>query len=335
MLAALLQASVLAGPPTLDSSSLVWRAPAECPGVEQLRDRIDEFAPGMLADAERLGVQIDGGIDAIEGRFEATIRIENQAGVSVRRFAAADCELIGDASALVIAVTLAPLETAAGLSERPQVQRPSEPDHQPAPTDEPPTSEPAAVLDEPSPPTFALSFTPEDDGPSDTSLRVGLRAFGGVSYGPTNTGHGMVGGALALLSERWRVELAGWWSPPRVVRRTELGGVFSGWALAGRGCYVPTVRRLEFPLCPAVELGQVRGRGLDELAIVDEANFLWIALGLGQGLWFAPHERFAVGVDARVAVPLRSGGFVVDDRRIQRLVPVAVSGFAGVEVRLP
>ena len=344
MLAFLLQAWLLAGPAAQTSNhglSLAWDAPAGCPNIEQLRARIAEFAPGVLDDPTIAGVRVDGRIEAFPGRFEATIRVENQDGASVRRFGAADCELVADASALVIAVALAPVESASTMRERPPTQTPAEPVEPAAQPDESqapePEEQPAEQSQEQgSPPALVISLGPEQGERAESPLvRVGLRAFGGAAYGPTDTGYGVLGGGLALFSNRWRVELAGSWSPPRVVRRGDLGGTFEGWTIAARGCFVPSWRRLEFPLCPGLEFGRVHGRGLDELPVVREASFPWIALGLAQGLWFVPHERLALGVDAQLVVPLRGGAFVVEDRQVQRLVPVGIRALVGVEVRLP
>lgn len=346
MLAASLTAWVLAGPPSVDadpSASLVWEAPAECPDIEQVRQRIDGLAPGMLEQARG---RIEARIERVDERFEATIHIQNQAGESSRQFAGSECKLVADAAALVIAVTLAPIETASHLASHapaaPPTQVPSEREEAAPIPSEPskqigaPTLERApAPSDDDDGSSFALTLAPRDEAPPSSRVRVALRASGGAAYGPTNTAYGSIGGALALFAPGWRVELAGSWSIPREVRRADVGGTFTGWAITTKGCYVPSWRRLEFPLCPGVELGQVQGRGLDELPLVQDASYLWVALGLGQGLWFALHERFALGVEARMAVPLRRGAFVVDDRQVQRMVAVAITGLAGVELRLP
>ncbi|PRQ09105.1 hypothetical protein [Enhygromyxa salina] len=114
--------------------------------------------------------------------------------------------------------------------------------------------------------------------------------------------------------------------------------MFNGWFIAGRGCFVPAVgarERIELPICGGGELGQVRGRGVDELPVVDEASLLWVALALGQGLWFSPIERLAVGLDVQLAVPLQRGSFSVETAEIQQIAPVSVRGLVGVELRLP
>lgn len=141
-----------------------------------------------------------------------------------------------------------------------------------------------------------------------------------------------------MFGERWRAELGGAWTPSRELVREGIGGRFDAWRVSARGCFVPTLGardRLELPLCPGVEFGQVRGRGLDSLPIALEASFPWVALGLGQGLWFAPLDRLAIGVDVQLAVPLRGGRFLIETIEIQRIAPLAVRGLVGVELRLP
>jgi hypothetical protein len=169
-------------------------------------------------------------------------------------------------------------------------------------------------------------------------VRAGLRVVGGASYGPTDAGFGDLGATVAVFAGRWRAELGGAWTPARELRRDGIGGRFDGWRVAARGCFVPRVgprERLEFPLCPGFEIGQVRGRGLDDLPVALAASFPWIALALGQGLWFAPLSRLAIGVDLQLAVPVRGGRFLIETVEIQRIAPLSVRGLVGIELRLP
>ena len=104
----------------------------------------------------------------------------------------------------------------------------------------------------------------------------------------------------------------------------------------GRACFAPRVgerERIELPACGGVELGAVRGRGLDELPVATQASFLWVAPALAQGLWFSPIERVGIGAQVQLAVPLNRGSFAIDTIEVQRVAAVSVRGLAGIELR--
>jgi hypothetical protein len=333
------------GPPIQRPSEgvpLRWDAPLECPNEAALRERVDALVPGLLARPDTAQSRVEVEVEAAAERYAATVVVRNSDGETRRQFAAPDCEIVADAAALILAVALDPVGVSVGRSE-PASRTPSEPPTSEPPPSEPPPSEPPlspaerqlpieADPIEPSPAIGRASDSVADERPRD--LGVGVRVLGGGGYGPTNTGYATIGGTIALLGPRWRVELGGLWATPRVVRADAgFGGRFDGWAVLGRGCFAPKIRRLELPSCGGLELGSVRGRGLDELPISDRASFLWIALAVAQGLWFAPIERVGIGLQLDLAVPLNRGGFTIETTEVQRIAAVTVRGLAGVELR--
>jgi hypothetical protein len=322
------------GPPIqrpTEGVPLRWQAPLECPDQAALRERVDALVAGLLdrpdAAKSRVEIEVRPGVEG----YEATVIVRNGDGETRRDFAAEDCETVTDAAALILAVALDPVGASMGLP----VEAPVEP----TPPSEPRASEPEVapelpVRTEPEQPAIVdLSDLPvEDERPR--NLGVGVRVLGGGGYGPTNTGYGTIGGTLALIGPRWRAELGGLWAIPRVIRPAAgFGGSFDGWAVLGRGCFAPKIRRLELPTCGGVELGSVRGRGLDELPIAGQASFLWVALAAAQGLWFSPIERVGIGVELGVAVPLNRGTFTIENTEVQRMAAVTVRGLAGIELK--
>jgi hypothetical protein len=328
------------GPPIQRPSEgvpLRWDAPLECPDAAALRERVHALVPGLLERPDAAGSRVEIEVSEGTGSYAATVVVRNSDGETRREFAAPDCETVADAAALVLAVALDPVGVSVGLSEL----GPSEPAaSEPTPTgpsvpEEPPVEPDPSVEAEPIelPPAITrASDSLADERPR--NLGVGVRVLGGGGYGPTNTGYATIGGTLALLGPRWRVEIGGLWAIPRVVRvDAGFGGRFDSWAVIGRGCFAPSIRRLELPLCGGVELGSVRGRGLDELPISGRASFLWIALAVAQGLWFSPIERVGIGVEVDLAVPLNRGVFAIESSEIQQIAAVTVRGLAGVELR--
>jgi hypothetical protein len=335
MLAALLTSAWLLGPPVQrprDVVPMTWEAPAECPHVEDVVARVHALAPGVLAEPS--SARVVASVRSVEARYEVEVRVLAGDDEFRRAFVGDSCDEVANAVALVVAVLLDPVSSATEVRTQPTA------DVSPTPVIEtvplPPPTPPVTQPIEDRAPALEPVESPRRSSPR---VRAGLRVAGGGGYGPTNAGFGELGATAAVIGARWRAELGGVWIPSRVLRADgELGGRFDGWRIAARGCFVPQVGardRLELPLCPGFELGQVRGRGLDELPVVLTASFPWVAVALGQGLWFAPIERLAIGVDLQLAVPLRGGRFLVETVEIQRIAPVSVRGLAGIEVRLP
>jgi hypothetical protein len=336
----LAQVWLLIGPPIQRPSEgvpLRWQAPLECPDAAALRERVHALVPGLLERPDAAGSRVEVEIRAAAENYAAIVVVRNSDGETRRDFAAPDCETVADAAALILAVTLDPVGVSIGLSE-PASSEPaaSEPTPaEPSVPEEPPAEPEIPVEAEP------VELPPANDRASDSladerprRLGVGVRVLGGGGYGPTYTGYATIGGTIALLGPRWRVELGGLWAIPRVVRvDAGFGGRFDSWAVIGRGCFAPNIRRLELPSCGGVELGSVRGRGLDELPISGRASFLWIALAVAQGLWFSPIERVAIGLQLDLAVPLNRGVFGIETNEVQRIAAVTVRGLAGVELR--
>ena len=146
---------------------------------------------------------------------------------------------------------------------------------------------------------------------------------------------GQFGGRAALLGPRWRAELGGRWTTPRRLEVNGAAGVFDAWVIEARGCFVPTARTLEFPLCPGVELGSVRGRGVTPTSDADERSFLWVAPGLSQALSWVPVERFAIGLELGLVVPLTRGDFVVAESTIASMALVGGRALLNLELRIP
>lgn len=314
---------------------LDWQAPPSCPSADQLRERVRRYlpeldeplAPGATPMRARAIVEDESSAHVVE------LRMDNAAGQSVRRFSAADCELLTDAVALVIAVTWDPVEASLVLEEGAGGEAPVAP-----PPPEPPPPAPREGLS-PSPTPSARSSSssastatrPRDRG----AARLGLRVFGGGGYGPTNAAFGSLGGSVAVFSRRWRALVDGRWVLPRAVRLTgTVGGRFEAWTVGGAGCFVPARGRLEFPLCAGFEAGQLRGEGLPSLASVEGARFPHAALRVIPGVSWAPLERLAVGLDLALSAPLTRAEFTVDGAVVQGVAPVGVLVVAGLELRL-
>jgi hypothetical protein len=318
--------------------ALAWTGAGECPARNVVLERI--FAQGVAARIgdwvperhakAKLAVEVE--VVGEGPRFRADLRLRDADGESTRSFSAASCDALADATALIVAVTLDPVGVAnlhAGI-ERPESEPEPEPEPEPRPKPEPPP------LDEPPPIDLTLSASDETEPSSwPDELRVGVSIHAGGGWGPVAAFSGALGGRLALLGPRWRVEAGGRWATPRRIEADGAAGVFDAWLFEARGCFAAKLRRLDFPLCPGVEIGSVRGRGVPPTLTSTRRGFAWVAPSLSQGLNWAPVERFAIGVELGLVVPVTRGRFVVDESTIGGLALVGGRALAILELRLP
>lgn len=327
----------VAGPEPIE---LEWRAPPSCPSEAEVLERMRAQTPVIVSTTLRVRATIE----VRDSVATVALVLTNPDGESERSLSATDCAKLTDAIVLVVGVTveeLAIIRASEPESEpEPELESESEPETEPEPQPESepvPESEPESESQPESEPAPAVTITAPEPTPRRPRPRFGLRAFGGGGFGPTRGGHGNVGGALALFGDRWRYSLGASWSTPRTVAAgAEVRGRFQGWSIATRGCFVPIAAKvIELPLCAGIEAGQVRGRGLAPLPVTRSASLPWIAPNLAQGLWWAPIERLAIGVDLELNVSLTSGRFVVSDIEVERMAAIGLRGLAGIEVRLP
>jgi hypothetical protein len=326
-------------PPTLALSWSTAGASA-CPTRAQMLERIGaQGVAGQIGDwvPERheqaaLAVEVDVAIDG--DRWRANLTLIDADGRSQRSFTAESCAALAEATALIVAVTLDPVAVASFHASVAASGEPEPPEPEPEPEPVAPREPPPELA----PIDLTLSSTTTVDGPEQRwpeGLRVGLSLHGGVGWGPTAALHAPVGGRVGLFGSRWRVELGGRYSTPRTIESNLAAGIFDAWVVEGRGCFVPTARTVEFPLCPGVEFGSVRGRGVPPTSDPLRRSFLWVAPSLSQGISWAPVERFAIGLELGLMVPVTRGRFVVAQSRINNLAVVGGRALVVLELRLP
>jgi hypothetical protein len=331
---------------------LEWTVSPGCPNVDDLRARLRDRLPTVEQPLSpgAVPLEVSASILSAAQGFEAHIELRNGESTDERRLSSRDCSLLTDAIVLVIAVALDPVTMAAHESQRReargQASAPTTPRERPRDevpadqlTDGPAESSPIEPIPESAPAAgeLGVSLGSSDDATSIAfPLQVGLRALAGGGFGPTNSGFASLAGSVALIGARWRVVIDGRWVVRRsVVRDGGAGGRFDAWLVGAVGCYVPGPAKLELPVCAGVEAGQVRGEGVPTLAVIDRAAIPHVALRLAPGITWVPIERLAIGFDLELAAPLTRGEFVVDAIVVQRVVPAAVRGMLGIEIRLP
>lgn len=280
--------TAFAGPSVGEQLELGWSAPEGCPQTGEVRAAIDQYLGRDEFGDALSSVQISGRISAPTGAKPAKWRLDVEVrlpgGVVERAVEAARCEELAEAAGLMIAVALDPLRVSEVVEPR----------------------EPPPALPQPEPPP------PE----SPTRLGVGLRLGGAGQIGVLPTVGAGLWAAAALVGRRFRVELSGqYWFPANVrpfEDAPEAGARIQFGAGGVRACFVPTVRRFEFPSCLALEVGAVRAEGIG-LATSRVSQRLWVAAAAGQELVWVSRRRVGVWLGLDAVVGLAQPSFVVDD----------------------
>ena len=255
--------------------------------------------------------------------YTLVLRLDAGSGASERRFDAPSCAELLEPAAVVVAVAVDPL-----VEPPPRVpELPEDPQPRAAPPHE--EAAPRAVdLPREIP-------VPQRPRRSRWPLRSALGIFGGVDGGNLPAAGGLLAGSLGLLVGRARAELVVLHVFARTIDDDERGaGSFRITAARGQGCFEPRARRLSFPLCAGLELGAIRGIGVD-VPKTDRVRRLWLALVGSAGLAWAPIPRLALVVRGELVVGPRRHAFTLGGRALVTTGAVGARGLAGLELRLP
>lgn len=321
-----------------DGVEIRWQAPQECPDAVAVQARVERLLGKPLAEVEdQAVVEADAVVRArAEGGYDVALTTRSRTGERGRSLSSADCEVLADTVALVIAIAIDPRVVPMGDSGQQEaleeqaaaeVQEPPQEDVPP----EPVVSEP-----EPAPPSNAPEARPVDPA-ARPAVRAAVRAAAAAGVGLLPGLAPGVDAAVSLLRGRLRVELGfAWWFERMVALVGAEGRAgLRAWSMDARGCFVPSVSVVEFPLCGGVEAGLMRGRGLgiDEPA---RTNIPWVAVDLGPSIVFGPRRFIGLWLGVDLVVPVTRPTFAVDgERTTHRPAPVAGTAVLGVEGRFP
>jgi hypothetical protein len=353
ILLALLGPPALPPEPTIERVPLTldWNAEPGCPSRDELAAMLASLLPSLPAIPASEGalgrIAATGRVTTRASAWHVELEIASERGIERRGFAAETCMIAAEATALVIAVVIDPVELA---SREPTAEPDPDPDPDPEiaieaatiePTNPKPanpeprhfTRHPTKGRDE----TVRVHLDPPDPEPSRPSrARGGVALRGGGGFGPLRAGSGQLELRLAAFGRGWRWEARAAWLPP-VQLELDSGqrARFDGWLLGTRGCGVPTRDRFEFPLCIGIEAGQLRGEGRTSVPNPVRATQPWLAIELGPALAWTPIPNLAIGLELDAVIPLIAAGFSIDGDPILRTTPIGVRALVGLEVRFP
>ncbi|MEM6991389.1 MAG: hypothetical protein AAF721_12850 [Myxococcota bacterium] len=301
---------------------LQWTAPATCPSQAEVDRRIESNL--RTSTASDVDVYAEADVSETDGEFRLALRFRDVSGERV--VTSRDCRELADAAAFIVSIAIDPTLTPAP----PQPEPPPEPEPEPEPV-----VAPAPPVPPPRP--AAPVATPGEPDPNLRRGQLVVRIDGGPSLGALPALGGSLGVAIGGQLGRARVEAVGRFHFPQeqaLAAVPDAGARFMVGVAAQRGCAVPAVSRVEFPLCAGIELGSIRATGFGVDAPQTEHR-LWGAIALSPSIVV----RFGSvalwgGVDVaplwvRPRFEIRGGGTV------HRMGPVMGRALAGVEFRWP
>jgi hypothetical protein len=340
MLAVLAQPAEPPEQPEPPEQRFAWSAPAECPTAQDVLDR--SRALGLTKDAR---VAAEAEVTQTDGGFELRVTLDPDTPPRVVRDA--DCSVLADAAALMVALSADPVGVVAHVrqTEAAAARNESESDDRSGParagtsgseSESEPESEPEP---EPEP-------DPEPERAKRSGrVRFGLRLAGGLGGGAlpgVNPGASVGLAAFGAKTKgwTWRIE-AGWlhWFPRRKQFENfdEVTGDFrltGGYLRAG-----PSFRwrTLSVPIQAGLDLGALT-------ALTQTQGFpdtrgptqLWAAATLGPALTWEPASPLSLWLGVDMVVPLRSYAFAITGLGVLHEVwPVGVRSLLGIEIRFP
>ncbi len=301
---------------------MTWDAPPECPNEHDVRDAVARNLGRPLSAVSQQAVVANANVwRRDDGRWELRLVTKTPAGTRERQLVADRCDVLADATALLLAVAVDPR---LAETEHEVVDRTSLAQAPMATTPRAPTTGPAG-----GPRTLSRS----------RRVRFGVRSSVGVE-GRALPGWGP--GVLldfGVYGKHWRAELAtSYWfkRSARLSSDPQVGGDLQLWTGGMRAGPVFTAGPLEIPLRLGLELGVMWGHGIGVLRPRTD-RLLWLAVLVGPALAWAPLRWLALWTTADVVlVPGEPPSFELRGIDVvHRAGKIGARFTFGVEVRFP
>lgn len=272
-----------------------WDAPEGCPGALDVYARLSNVLgrePDTLGKLSR----VRGTVLRAGAGYRLVLEALEHERRSSRLFEAASCDDLVDAATLAIALALAP-ERAGRV--------PGEPGAPPSASAVPLTAAPPA-------PSVAADREPSASEPGVTSFGGLANAAAVLEYGALpRAAPGLAVGA-GLLFGAASVHLQGVWLAPQRLSVAPAREIELQLMLAGlRGCRELRSTAPRLDACLAIEVGQMRGRGLD-LQGAREVSDVWLAAGAALDARWALASAVAIDVRAEPMLPLERKEYTVN-----------------------
>lgn len=334
-------------PPPPGEPRLEWVAPPQCPDETRGAEHLTRFLGGRELPAPARVELAPSPMGLV-----ATVTVDG----ATRTLHAVDCETLARAAALVVAVSLDPIATAAMVLEddRGELERPASGSAQGrapaqlstssvATAREPSGAQGAAANETIAPPPARrrgwdrADMPPRADAGFAGGNRHWLAASGGIGLAiiPPLTGAVRLGYAFERSLLRVQAEIT--YAAPRpvtYVAEPTVGGRFQTVALGARACFAPAAGRVAVPLCGGVEGGPIFGRGIG-VSNMQSPVGAWVGGLAGAAAVVRVHARLALVAGAELLVALSRPAFHVGTRgTLFTAMPMGLRAMAGIELRL-
>jgi hypothetical protein len=325
--------------PTPVSVALDWQAPAACPDGAHVAATIARLVGRPVETTSQSPTRARAVVRARGEGFVLELWARHGDAEDRRTIHAPHCAALADATALVLAVALRPLDVVAALSPRAPLAADDSLAVEP-PSVPPVVAAAAGVRTDPRSRADHPTSEPSPTPARATALQGALAATIGPGLGVLPGVAAELRAAAALRGRGWRVEATGMYWFPRVSPSTSTLAVEVGLGGGGlRGCAELRRRRLEVPLCAGAELGAMRGRGRGSGVLPRASSSLWAAVHAGPGITWALGSWVALRLSVDAIVALRQPAFdlrVAGERReLFRAPPVGGRAALGIELRWP
>jgi hypothetical protein len=340
--------------PALSDTIVVYQAPEGCPSQTDFEARLRSRMPARESTAT-WPRRIEARLSKNGTRVAASVVLTDASGaVTRRRIVAASCNEAVDGLALIVALTVDPLEAHTGPASPPQTSETeatapsSGPDappgnHAASPSDETKPSTPhpeqtsPVVHDEAPAPAAAEPETSEAAAaPSSTQLRFNASASFLVVSGTAPAVS--PGGELGLVASMWKAPAIGLRAGARLVAPASDTGAegsasFSWWSAFLGGC-VGSDTSASFVLsgCAVYELGQLGASGSRTRNAASSME-TWQALGPELRLEWAFAVPVALGAGVAGMFPLRSERFFLGKDVLYQVPTIGIRAEIGAAIR--
>jgi hypothetical protein len=323
----------------LSKSQLTWVAPAGCPTQSAVAAGVEALLGESINSQRAVDVWAEGRVDQIaDDRWVLRLSIRSSTGERERVLQGATCQELGEVAVVLVAVAIDP---SVGVSDAPETLIEAAASDQLEPNEEEKEEIEEERDETPEHPDEALPPAPADEPNRDphAALRGSASVATGLLVGPLP---GVAPGLRLSLGLRWRLLAVAIGGSHWFERRVRLpppmataGGDLQLTTGDVRVCVVPSVRRLELPLCTGAELGALAGRGVG-VANPRHGRALWAAWVADAGVTFMPWRWVGFSARAALVVPFTRSTFALDGiGSVHEVAPVGFQGLAGIELRFP
>lgn len=352
---------------------LDWRGPTSCPDAAHVEATIARLVGRAGGSSESSITRVRARVRPRGEGFVVDLWARTGDAEDRRTIGASKCAVLADATALIVAVALRPVQVAAALPSRslgdalasdgvvaggppagtsalvanaspvergsarasPASDLVSDGD---GTSDGKRTSDPVRSRTEGAPDSTPGIRTNTGDSPRSSPVRWALAATIGPGLGVLPRVAAELRGSLSVLGRRWRVEASAmhWFLQPTTTTIAQ-PGVEVGVTGAGvRGCYVPGRGRIEIPLCAGAELAAMQGRGRGTNVLARATRSLWVATPFGPGVMWAVSSLVAFRLSAEAIVNLRRPGFdiIVGGERTELFRTPGIGGRASLGIEV-